>query len=515
MSRLSTRPGKMKPLRSVLDDLRKSFRGLSEDQKTQYAAMLAGTEGMSGLLAIVNGNEKKFRELTNAIDNSSGAAERMAKIRLDNLSGDLTYLSSAWDGLILKVMKGDASSGLRGFVQELNSLVNHFSKSIDENGLGVRSVLDLVGKAVVDLKNKFLELDGIGSILAGGALAGGLYKIYKGAKGIAGMLGGGTQAGLPSAGSLGGSAGSMTIQAGTVIVNGNTVTGGGGLPTAGGGAAGGGLGNEVPPVVSRWGAFKSFSKLAIPLSLLTTAYETYNAAPDKQAETAARGVSGLAGAEVGAAIGTALAGPIGTVVGGALGHLAGTAVMDKAVQLDIRHQIEMDELENFSLSEIGLTEDEIWEDKDGIIDGAEETGSAITTEFRKAADESTGAWSAAADDLSGIFDRIKAAASGVSLSGGAAGVPAHATGTLNFPGGLAQIHEHGGELVDLPSGSRIYPAGTTERIIQRELQTPRSNPPSVNISGNTFMVREEADIDKIAYRLMQLMNQSEMNYGGA
>ena len=507
--------GKMKPLRSVLDDLRKSFRGLSEDQKTQYAAMLAGTEGMSGLLAIVNGDEKKFRELTKAIDGSSGAAERMAKIRLDNLSGDLTYLSSAWDGLILKVMKGDASSGLRGFVQELNSLVNHFSKSIDENGLGVRSVLDLVGKAVVDLKNKFLELDGVGSILAGGALAGGLYKIYKGAKSIAGMLGGATQAGLPGAGSLGGSAGSMTIQAGTVIVNGNAVTGGGGLPTAGGGAAGGGLGNEVPPVVSRWGAFKSFSKLAIPLSLLTTAYETYNAAPDKQAETAARGVSGLAGAEVGAAIGTALAGPIGTVVGGALGHLAGTAVMDKAVQLDIRHQIEMDELENFSLSEIGLTEDEIWEDKDGIIDGAEETGSAITTEFRKAADESTGAWSAAADDLSGIFDRIKAAASGVSIAGGAAGVPAHATGTLNFPGGLAQIHEHGGELVDLPSGSRIYPAGTTERIIQRELQTPRSNPPSVNISGNTFMVREEADIDRIAYRLMQLMSQSEMNYGGA
>lgn len=507
--------GQMKSLRSILLDVRKGFQGLTKAEKAQYAAALAGQEGISGLLAIAEGDEKKFNELANAIDNSSGAAKRMADIRLDNLSGDLTYLSSAWDGLILKVMKGDASSGLRGFVQELNSLVNHFSESIDKNGLGVRSVLDLVGKAVVDLKNKFLELDGIGSILAGGALAGGLYKIYKGAKGIAGMLGGGTQAGLPGAGSLGGSAGSMTIQAGTVIVNGNTVTGGGGLPTAGGGAAGGGLGNEVPPVVSRWGAFKSFSKLAIPLSLLTTAYETYNAAPDKQAETAARGVSGLAGAEVGAAIGTALAGPIGTVVGGALGHLAGTAVMDKAVQLDIRHQIEMDELENFSLSEIGLTEDEIWEDKDGIIDGAEETGSAITTEFRKAADESTGAWSAAADDLSGIFDRIKAAASGVSIAGGAAGVPAHATGTLNFPGGLAQIHEHGGELVDLPSGSRIYPAGTTERIIQRELQTPRSNPPSVNISGNTFMVREEADIDRIAYRLMQLMSQSEMNYGGA
>ncbi|MBR2182950.1 MAG: phage tail tape measure protein [Acidaminococcaceae bacterium] len=503
--------GKMKPLRTVLNDLRSSFKGLSEDQKTQYAAMLAGTEGMSGLLAIVNGNEKKFGELANAIDNSSGAAKRMADTRLDNLSGDLTYLSSAWDGLILKVMNGKATSGLRGFVQELNSLVNHFSESVDKHGLGVRSILDLVGKTVTDLKNKFLELDGIGSVLAGGALAGGIYKIYKGVKSIA-NLAGGTSSGLPGAGSLGGGGvGSMTVQAGTVIVNGNGVTGGsGGLPTAGG--AGGGLAGAV----SKWGSFKTFSKFALPLGLALTAYETYNAAPEKQAETAATGLSGLAGAEVGAAIGTAIAGPIGTVVGGALGHLAGTAVMDKAVNLDVRHHLEMEELENFSLSEIGLTEDEIWEDKDGIIDGAKDAGTAISSEFRRSADESTNAWSVAADDLSGIFARISAAASSVgSPSFSGAGVSANATGTLNFRGGLSQINEHGGELVDLPSGSRIYPAATTERILQREAQSSRQATPSVNISGNTFMVREEADINKIAYALLQMMNQSEMNYGGA
>ena len=540
--------GKMKPLRNVLTDLRQKFKGLTEEQKTQYAAMLAGTEGMSGLLAIVNGDEKKFRDLTSAIDNSSGAAERMAKIRLDNLSGDLTYLSSAWDGLILKVMKGNASSGLRGFVQELNSLVNHFSKTIDENGLGVRSVLDLVGKAVVDLKNKFLQLDGVGSILAGGALAGGLYKIYKGAKSIADMVGGGVKTGMPGAGSFGSSMPSMTVKAGTVIVNGSSVAGGG-LPGTGGAADTVGTAGQMAGgagTAGKWGklreiagkrkAFKTFSKFAIPLQAAMTAYETYNAEPDKQAETAARGVSGLAGAEVGAAIGTAIAGPIGTVVGGALGHLAGTAVMDNALKLDVFHQVEMDELDdyarsNFKLTEddimdirhensalkvLGVTEAEVWKEKDGIINSAEETGSAISDEFRKSADESTSAWSAAAGTISGLFDRIKAASRGM---GGASvaglSVEADATGTLNFPGGLAQIHEHGGELVDLPSGSRIYPAGTTERIIQRELQTPRSNPTSVNISGNTFVVREEADIDKIAYRLMQMMGMAELNYGGA
>ena len=509
---LTDAKGKMKPLRTLLVDMRKGFKRLSESEKTEYAAMLASTEGMSGLLAIVNGNEEKFTELTNAIDTSSGAAERMAKIRLDNLSGDLTYLSSAWDGFVLKLMKGDATNGLRGFVKELNSLLNRFSKAVDEHGLGARSVVGLVGDTVIDLKNKFLQLDGVGSVLAGGALAAGLYKLYRGAKSIADLATGGVKAGLPGTGSLGGSMSTMTIQAGTVIVNGSSVAGG--TPAAGG-AVGEMTGTGGVIKSGKWGAFKTFSKFAGFLGLATTAYETYNATPEKRAETVSRGIAGLAGAEVGAAIGTAIAGPVGTVIGGALGHLAGSAMADKAIQLDILHQVEMDELENFSLSEIGLTEEEIWEDKDGIIDGAQETGVAISNEFQKSADESAEAWSVAADDLNGIFDRIRNAAGGVNISSVGGSVPAHATGAINFAGGLAQIHEHGGELVDLPSGSRIYPAQTTARIIQREAQVSRTSSATVAVSGNTFVVREEADIHKIAYELARMIGRAELNYGGA
>lgn len=97
------------------------------------------------------------------------------------------------------------------------------------------------------------------------------------------------------------------------------------------------------------------------------------------------------------------------------------------------------------------------------------------------------------------------------------GIGHNATGTMNWTGGLTEINEQGGEIVDLPTGSRIYPAQTTERIIQRELAENTSNTGggNVTITGNTFIVRNEQDIDEIAYRLMSIMRQVNANYGGA
>lgn len=97
------------------------------------------------------------------------------------------------------------------------------------------------------------------------------------------------------------------------------------------------------------------------------------------------------------------------------------------------------------------------------------------------------------------------------------GIGKNATGTMNWTGGLTEINEQGGEIVDLPTGSRIYPAQTTERIIQRELAENTSNAGggNVTITGNTFIVRNEQDIDEIAYRLVSIMRQVNANYGGA
>lgn len=91
--------GTMRPLNEVMGDLRKSFAGLTDEQKTQFASALAGQEAMSGLLAIVNASEEDYNKLAEAVNNADGASKRMSDTMLDNLSGKFTLFKSALDGV--------------------------------------------------------------------------------------------------------------------------------------------------------------------------------------------------------------------------------------------------------------------------------------------------------------------------------------------------------------------------------------------------------------------------------
>lgn len=115
--------GNMKSLDEVMGDLRKAFSGLSETQQTQYAKQIAGQEAMSGLLAIVNAAPADVDKLTKAINESDGAAEKMAETMQDNLGGDLTKLGSKFEGLQLKLYEKFEPT-LRGVVDGLDKMLD-------------------------------------------------------------------------------------------------------------------------------------------------------------------------------------------------------------------------------------------------------------------------------------------------------------------------------------------------------------------------------------------------------
>lgn len=93
--------GTMKGLDQIMNELRKTFGSLTDAEKAQYAAMLAGQEGMSGLLAIVNATGADFQKLTNSISDAGGTAEEMADKQLDTLEGKFTMFKSAMEGLAI------------------------------------------------------------------------------------------------------------------------------------------------------------------------------------------------------------------------------------------------------------------------------------------------------------------------------------------------------------------------------------------------------------------------------
>lgn len=87
---------------SQMRELITAMYGAEGAEKAQLAAMLAGKEGMSGLLAIVNATDEDFNSLTDSIYNASGTSQEMADIMNDNLNGQITILGSAVQELALQ-----------------------------------------------------------------------------------------------------------------------------------------------------------------------------------------------------------------------------------------------------------------------------------------------------------------------------------------------------------------------------------------------------------------------------
>lgn len=596
-SAIDTTTGKMKPLRKILLDLRKGFKGLDEATQGKVASDLAGQEAMSGLLAIVNESDDKFERLTKAIDGSRGAADKMAKTRLDNLAGDLTYLSSAWDGLTKNLLSGHVSSGLRDLAQEGTKLLNRFNENI-KDGLDFGDVFDIVGTLVVDLKNKFLQLDGVGSVLAGGALAGALYKIAKltknGVDAVSSVLHPKT-GGI--AGGRNGALNDMVVSANTVIVNGTVSSGGTGIGGAGSIPGTKADGKIDAGKAARYG--KIFGRVMMGAALATSAYEVYRAAPEERGAAALKAGGSLAGmyagskagALAGGAIGGAFGGIgavpgalIGSIIGGLGGSVFGnyignglangtfgagrlqsmreatmyrdnasrgmtyedyddiTKTMEQATEerskvigdlwnnvwdgLKAHGQEAVESIKGQWSDVAGWYDASVW---DPIDASAGTTGADIGSAFTDAWSTVQGAWSGAAAWFeANVMAPISSKVSQISASAmshysfGSDGsvrvddsVPMDAVGDMHFSGGLAQINEHGGELIDLPQGSRIYPAEKTAQIISREVQNSTASGNSVMVTGNTFVVRNEADMDKIAYTIMRALEQGYANYGGA
>lgn len=94
--------GSMKSLGEVMNMLRDKLGGLSEAEQAQVAATLFGQEAMSGMLAIINASDSDYAKLTDAIYDADGAAQQMADTMLNNLSGQLTLLKSALEGLAIQ-----------------------------------------------------------------------------------------------------------------------------------------------------------------------------------------------------------------------------------------------------------------------------------------------------------------------------------------------------------------------------------------------------------------------------
>lgn len=136
--------GTMKSFGETINDLRGYFDQMTGAEKMQNAEALAGQRAMAGFVSIMNSTDDDFKSLTENIKKCDGAASKMAKIKLDNLKGDITLMNSASDAL--KTTLGEMTNKeLRGLTKMTTGLLGDVNGFVQANPVLVKSVGAFVG----------------------------------------------------------------------------------------------------------------------------------------------------------------------------------------------------------------------------------------------------------------------------------------------------------------------------------------------------------------------------------
>lgn len=123
--------GKMKNLETLLPEIQRAMGGLSEAQQVQVAKQIAGSEAMSGFLAIVNGATTDLPDLTQALYDAGGFAEQTANTMESGLGGAIRTVQSAWEGFKLKLGE-KIEPALTDMLQKLADVINNLIPKVTE-----------------------------------------------------------------------------------------------------------------------------------------------------------------------------------------------------------------------------------------------------------------------------------------------------------------------------------------------------------------------------------------------
>lgn len=90
--------GNLRPLQDTMQDFNAAFSDMTAEERTQALNKIFNKTDLAAVNALLDTTTERYDELGGYIEDAAGAAEQMANTQLDNLSGDMTMLSSAVEG---------------------------------------------------------------------------------------------------------------------------------------------------------------------------------------------------------------------------------------------------------------------------------------------------------------------------------------------------------------------------------------------------------------------------------
>ncbi|MDA1926106.1 phage tail tape measure protein [Bacillus cereus] len=130
--------GSMRKIRDIVEDMHVKFGNLSQSQKIAAAQSIFGQEAFSAWLPVIDAGGKGFDELKMLMDNSSGAADRMAKVMSNNLEGATKNMTSSLSNLGL-VLFDMINPGLMSATNGTTGLIDGISRMLDPTGQAVEA----------------------------------------------------------------------------------------------------------------------------------------------------------------------------------------------------------------------------------------------------------------------------------------------------------------------------------------------------------------------------------------
>ena len=452
--------GKMDDMQTMQKKLHDSFAGLNDQEKMSAASAIFGKNQMGKWLTLIEQSPDTFARYSAGLEDSAGSANNMANALLSGPGGAVEKLKSSFD--VFKYTVGDTvANTITPFIEKFTGLLDKFNnmdKAQQKQIIKWAAMAAAVGPSVITF----------GKVISTIGKAGMSVNKFIG---IASKTAGGFKALHTGVGFAKVAIAAITSPIAVVL---------GGLAA---------LAIVIISVKTHFDTFKAGMSGASPaFEKVRTNFQqikdTIQPLIDKVREVAPVVMD---------VFGSVIAGACGVAVSFFAGMLAG-------VTQSITGMIEVI---------LGIIT---------FVTGAfagdwEKAWSGVEQIFTGIVDRIKGIISGVTDTIGGMIKGIEAVFNMGGNSKGSAGskkVSGRAIGDRSWRGGLVQVHERGGEILDLPQGTRIYPHDVSVQMAKAG--TSRS----VNVAklADTIVVREDADIDRIAETLVRKLKAAAGNMGG-
>lgn len=156
--------GKFVGLGNVYDQLRTKMQGLTEAEKFKLAGDIAGTESTSALLAVLNTTKEAYDDMRSSMDGATGSSKAQSDIMKKTLLGTFKDMESKVESLAISF-----ADVLQPRVQKVAETIGSLAKTFSELSPAVKNNIIDVAISVVGFtafaKVLGLVVSGIGSLM--------------------------------------------------------------------------------------------------------------------------------------------------------------------------------------------------------------------------------------------------------------------------------------------------------------------------------------------------------------